>query len=315
MAIYRGSLYIAGDRVDWPPTRSEVYRREGGHWVRVGVAAGYRGTSIRAMLVYAGRLVVGGQFAGMNNQLTGSVAAWDGARWEGIGPITASPSDPETDVSSLAVHRGSLVAAAYQGYRRSVISWNGAAWEQLGSLTALGTQLTSIGGELYLGGQVAWPYTSYDGIARWTGRAWEPLGSGVNGPVRALREWRGSLWVGGEFTRAGSRASFAIARWDGVRATLAVPRVAIASGAPNPFRSLTSITYRLAAAGDVHISVSDVRGRKIRVLEIGWREAGDHVIAWDGRDASGRPAASGVYYVQVLLLDGTATSRKLLLLR
>lgn len=314
MALYGGSLHVAGDRIDEYPGRSEVYRWSGDHWVRIGFAGGYNGTSIRAMTVYGGRLIVGGRFDGVNNQLAGSVAAWDGTRWEALGSI---PTEfyLGRDVTSLATHRGFLVAAVYQGWGRSVYSWNGATWEPLASLTAIGNALASIGGELYLGGQVARNQPTYDGVARWNGRAWEQLGSGTNGTVRALREWRGSLWVGGEFTRAGSHAAFAIARWDGVRATLGAPRVALAAVAPNPFRAAAAIKFGLLTAGNVQLSVVDVRGRRVRVLERAWRDAGEHVTTWDGRDDNGRPAASGVYYVRIQMSDGPTASQKMVLLR
>ena len=42
--------------------------------------------------------------------------------------------------------------------------------------------------------------------------------------------------------------------------------------------------------------------------------AGGNMITWDGRDRSGRPAASGVYFVR-LQTDGEGVARKAVLLR
>jgi hypothetical protein len=50
-------------------------------------------------------------------------------------------------------------------------------------------------------------------VAKWDGSNWSNLGSGVDGIVYVLDV--GSLWVGGEFTRAGRKLASSIAKWDG----------------------------------------------------------------------------------------------------
>ncbi len=44
----------------------------------------------------------------------------------------------------------------------------------------------------------------------------------------------------------------------------------------------------------------------------GWREAGDGVVVWDGRDASGRPAAGGTYLLDMKTGRQRATGRVVL---
>jgi len=56
-------------------------------------------------------------------------------------------------------------------------------------------------------------------VARWTGSEWQPLGSGVGEghlgtSVEALCVHEGRLNLGGRFTRAGTRVSHNIARWN-----------------------------------------------------------------------------------------------------
>ena len=65
---------------------------------------------------------------------------------------------------------------------------------------------------------------------------------------------------------------------------------------------------------EVLLSVHDVRGRRLVVLADGHHEAGAFVKRWDGRDAHGRPVASGVYFACLQAGDLTAT-RKMVLLR
>jgi len=65
---------------------------------------------------------------------------------------------------------------------------------------------------------------------------------------------------------------------------------------PSPFAAATRIAFRLGVPGNVHISVFDARGALVRSLADGVFDAGDHEVAWDGRDDGGRTVAGGVYY-------------------
>ncbi len=74
--------------------------------------------------------------------------------------------------------------------------------------------------------------------------------------------------------------------------------------APNPFASTTWLRYALPVAARVSLRLYDVRGRLIRTLESGIREAGDHAIAWDGRDQAGHRVGSGAYYARLAVGTG-----------
>ncbi|HSQ59504.1 MAG TPA: FlgD immunoglobulin-like domain containing protein, partial [Acidobacteriota bacterium] len=67
-------------------------------------------------------------------------------------------------------------------------------------------------------------------------------------------------------------------------------------------------------AATVRLRVFDVRGRLVRVLADGAYPAGLSLVAWDGRDGTGRDAATGTYFYR-LEAEGVAESRKLTLLR
>ena len=83
---------------------------------------------------------------------------------------------------------------------------------------------------------------------------------------------------------------------------------------PNPFNPLTRIEYELARAGMVDLAVYDLKGRLVRRLEAGRVvEAGRHWAQWDGRDASGRSVAAGVYFYRMRCDSYTATRRMTLL--
>jgi len=83
---------------------------------------------------------------------------------------------------------------------------------------------------------------------------------------------------------------------------------------PNPFNSGTVIRLDLPGDEAVELTVYDLAGQAVVTLLNGWRPSGTHVVHWDGRDASGRELASGVY-VYRLRAGERAGQRKLLLLR
>lgn len=79
----------------------------------------------------------------------------------------------------------------------------------------------------------------------------------------------------------------------------ALPReLALSSARPNPTRSGATLELALPAPADVRVSVVDVQGRVASRLASGRREAGRHVLAWDGR-VGGREAPAGLYLVRV----------------
>ena len=65
---------------------------------------------------------------------------------------------------------------------------------------------------------------------------------------------------------------------------------------PNPFNPETQIEYQLPQAGSVKLSILNARGEKIRTLVQHRKEAGNHSVQWDGRDAAGFSVASGIYF-------------------
>ncbi len=70
--------------------------------------------------------------------------------------------------------------------------------------------------------------------------------------------------------------------------------------APNPFRGVTALRFDLDAPAAVRLQIFDVAGRLVREILPGDRlEAGRHAVDWDGRNASGRDLASGIYVYQV----------------
>jgi subtilisin family serine protease len=66
---------------------------------------------------------------------------------------------------------------------------------------------------------------------------------------------------------------------------------------PNPSHGGADVRFTLPSSGAVTVSVTDAGGRRVCTLESATLGAGPHALAWDGLDASGRPAAVGIYFV------------------
>ncbi len=70
---------------------------------------------------------------------------------------------------------------------------------------------------------------------------------------------------------------------------------ALNQNAPNPFNPSTTISFSLPEAGTATLGIYSVNGQLVRTLVDDELSAGTHEIVWNGLDASGRDAASGVY--------------------
>jgi hypothetical protein len=83
---------------------------------------------------------------------------------------------------------------------------------------------------------------------------------------------------------------------------------------PNPFNPSATIVFGLPAEGRVTVEICDVAGRNVATLVDATEPAGYHSAVWFGKDRSGNPVASGVYFCRVSFA-GKVDVQKLILLR
>jgi hypothetical protein len=86
---------------------------------------------------------------------------------------------------------------------------------------------------------------------------------------------------------------------------------------PNPFNPETWIPYQLARSAEVTVKIYKATGEIVRVLDIGYKQAGiyknrDSSAYWDGRDESGQKVSSGVYFYTIKADNFTATKKMLI---
>jgi WD40 repeat protein len=90
-------------------------------------------------------------------------------------------------------------------------------------------------------------------------------------------------------------------------------RFAVHANVPNPFNPSTTIRFDLPQPGKVIVDIYDVRGHLVVNLLAAQRAAGQQQVTWNGRDARGRTAGSGIYWYRVQTLHESATRKRVLL--
>ncbi|HMN97287.1 MAG TPA: hypothetical protein PKC43_12740 [Phycisphaerales bacterium] len=247
LTTYRGELVAGGAFVTaYGVTVNRVARWDGASWrpLTSGDQAGVDGpspiTMVRAMAVYNGDLIVGGEFVSAGGQTVNHIARWDGTAWHALasgGQVGVGGGENffnQSRVWSMAVWDGSLyVGGNFSTAGGQVVNriarWDGTSWHalsaggQIGLGGGQGTIVASLAahdGKLVAGGN----FTTAGGqtvthIARWDGLAWHPFAAGghvgLPSAVFSLRSFDGSLFAGGSFLNAGGQAVNRVARWDG----------------------------------------------------------------------------------------------------
>ena len=78
---------------------------------------------------------------------------------------------------------------------------------------------------------------------------------------------------------------------------------------PNPFNSMTTLSYEISESGYLQLSIFNLAGQNVQILEEGLKQPGIYRVNWETGSLP-----SGVYFSQ-LLFDDQILSRKLLLLK
>jgi hypothetical protein len=80
---------------------------------------------------------------------------------------------------------------------------------------------------------------------------------------------------------------------------------------PNPFSFSAQIAVDGASSG-LRVAIYDLKGRQVRSLDAGGADPQDLHLTWDGRDSTGAPVASGIYYVRAVGRDVDLTKKVML---
>ncbi|MCL2063102.1 MAG: leucine-rich repeat protein [Candidatus Cloacimonetes bacterium] len=92
-----------------------------------------------------------------------------------------------------------------------------------------------------------------------------------------------------------------------------VARTELIGNYPNPFNPETTISFSVAKAGNVNISIYNIKGQLVKSLVNNEYSAGEHNVIWNGSDNNGRNVGSGVYFYQMQTDDDVFVRRMVLL--
>ena len=160
-------------------------------------------------------------------------------------------------------------------------------------------------------------YTWFDnvGLIEWS--EWRPVSSSQSLPTPNDYTW---IQV-----KATTSTSQAIVSYDDVRyeerpthspdVSLAEPsEFRLLQNYPNPFNPSTRIEYKIPTPTRVIVKIYNLLGQEIRTLVDEVQPKGKGSVEWDGRNSSGLPVSSGVYFCTLAALQ-RVQAKKLLLLR
>jgi hypothetical protein len=92
------------------------------------------------------------------------------------------------------------------------------------------------------------------------------------------------------------------------------PGFTFASPAPNPAQGPVTLRFALPNSAHVKLEIYDVAGRRVRAIANGDEATGEHDIAWDQRDDSGRVVSAGLYFAR-MEVKGHVLTQKLVTLK
>lgn len=82
---------------------------------------------------------------------------------------------------------------------------------------------------------------------------------------------------------------------------------------PNPFNPQTVIGYSIPERCHVNLTVYNVLGQPVRTLVDETKPGGSYTTSWDGRNASGQNAVTGIYFYRIKAGEFVKASKMLLL--
>ncbi len=90
-------------------------------------------------------------------------------------------------------------------------------------------------------------------------------------------------------------------------------RFALGQNYPNPFNPTTRFTIEMPKTAEVTVAIYDILGRQITTLLRGQQAAGYHNLEWDGRDARGLSAPTGIYFIRMAAGEFDQTQKIMLM--
>ena len=102
--------------------------------------------------------------------------------------------------------------------------------------------------------------------------------------------------------------------YDAINVTLTENQTAeLMQNSPNPFNPSTAIKFYIPTISNVSIKIYDMLGKEVITLMNSQKDAGYHIVYWNGRDKYGSDVSSGVYLYKLTAGSFTQTKKMLML--
>lgn len=320
LEVYNGSLIIGG-QFPGLAGAANIAAYNGTSYFNLGTG-GTNSVGVRSLKTNGGRLYAGGAFTTIGGVSVNNLGWWDGAGWHdanggGNGVVWALGSaNGEAHVGGdfTTVHGNILYSPRWARFTETGLPWFSLSpypWSQYVDLGANVTFSAATGGG-YTGLSYQWTHNDVplaDGVG--------PYGSTISGSSTQVLNISGVVFSDqgayrvivtntcGSVTSAPGTLNL-----NATSGTSSEARISFfKSIGPNPTGGESTLSFSLAKGANVSYSVFDLRGRRVRHLELGHMPAGSFEARWDTRDDGGRNVAAGVYFVS-LQTDGERLGAK-----
>ncbi len=136
------------------------------------------------------------------------------------------------------------------------------------------------------------------------------LGKGESAQLRVSGSVGGECFEGCDTIRV----VWSAGREEGAAMDSAPPnQIELFQNFPNPFNPTTTISFYLPEKTRAVLSIYNVDGRVVTTLVDDTLDERHREVTWDGKDASGSPVSSGVYFYRLTAGNSTLTKKMVLL--
>jgi len=189
-------------------------------------------------------------------------------------------------ISMESVHHGQRVLRTRNG---------GLDWTEMPSVANVRQQGIGFLDERtgWVGGWNGTTSRTTDGGETWTS---DPWGSNVNSFFRVSPDL---AYAVGRYVYKYERPPFPEDAFAAAVGAVSEGSVFGASVLGNPFRTSTSIAYRLDAAMPVQLSIFSLSGQRLERLVDGWQDAGEYQVSWDAVNPQSVRLEPGVYFYRL----------------
>ncbi len=220
LCISKGTLYACGnfDGIGFNGSTlfNEIISWDGTKWNPVGGGLNGNASAIVAM---DSSIIVCGSFSMAGNTSVSNIARWNGHEWDDMGGGLN-----DNVYSLLAAHDTLFVGGNFYDNTtglKFIARYVNNTWEPVGEgLDGTVYAIAQYNGDLWAGGDYyfnADETVEMNSLSRWDGTSWNPVGNSevgtTGGYVNALFPYNGDLYIGGDFSKAGSTAARNIVKY------------------------------------------------------------------------------------------------------